>query len=478
MRVVIVGGSAAGLLAALLLARAGHEVIVLERDDLRPAGDVEQAAASAFRAAAPQIVQPHVVLALCRELMLTHLPDLYAGLLEAGVVEASLRSQMAPTLADRSDQPGDERMPLVLSRRATVDWVLRRWAAAEPGVEVRGRIRVTGLLARPGHPPRVVGVRTDTGELAADLVVDAAGRRTPLDGWLCDIGGRPSMLSRAECGVAYISRQYRLRTTDGLPGPPTTRRVAALEQFTVGIWGGDHGSMQLALAPLVADRRFRRANRPDVFAAVLRSVPYYAAWLDVLDPITDVRVMGGLHNTLRRLVVDGRPVVLGLLAVGDTVCTTNPTLARGLSLTLRGVVDLLEALDKHAEDPTAQALAMDAAVDEHIAPFYADQAAIDADRLAALRHAVLGAPPPPVVSAVSSEVSDRVTYAELRSAAPWDPGAFRAYSRLMGALGLPDDIYRDQALAARVREVIAERGGAPPMAQPDTEQLLTALATG
>ena len=57
---------------------------------------------------------------------------------------------------------------------------------------------------------------------------------------------------------------------------------------------------------------------------MLRTIPAYAAWLDVMDPITDVFPMGGLHNTLRRLVVDGSPVATGLLAIGDSVCTTNP----------------------------------------------------------------------------------------------------------------------------------------------------------
>ena len=40
LRIAIVGGSAAGLFAALLLARAGHDAVVLERDSLGPAPDV------------------------------------------------------------------------------------------------------------------------------------------------------------------------------------------------------------------------------------------------------------------------------------------------------------------------------------------------------------------------------------------------------------------------------------------------------
>ena len=37
-----------------------------------------------------------------------------------------------------------------MTRRSTVDWVLQRAAAAEPRVEVRGGVKVTGLLAVAG----------------------------------------------------------------------------------------------------------------------------------------------------------------------------------------------------------------------------------------------------------------------------------------------------------------------------------------
>jgi 2-polyprenyl-6-methoxyphenol hydroxylase-like FAD-dependent oxidoreductase len=470
MRVIVIGGSAAGLTVALLLARAGHAVVILERENLAPAADVESAAAAAARATAPQIVQPHGLFATCREILRERLPDVYKALLDAGVAEAALVTQMPPSMVDREPLPGDDRLPLLMTRRATLDWVLGRTATREPGVEVRYGVRVTGLMADPGAPPRVRGVRTDRGDLTADLVVDAAGRRTPLDRWLTAIGAGRSDLSAAECGVAYYSRQYRL-CSQALPGPAATRVVAGLDEFTVGIWGGDNATMQLALAPLAADRRFTAARDPDVFAAVLRTVPLYAAWLDVLEPITDVAVMGGLHNTLRRLVVDGHPVVLGLHAVGDSVCTTNPTFGRGLSMVMRAAADLADTLAAHGEDPHAQALDMDRAIGEHLAPWYADQAATDLARLTMLRHTVLGAPAP----APPAPDPDRITFGELRSAAQIDPVAFRAVYRIMGMVGSPSDTYHDPALVARTRAVLAD-GNPPSMRQPTRDELEIALS--
>jgi 2-polyprenyl-6-methoxyphenol hydroxylase-like FAD-dependent oxidoreductase len=472
LKIAIVGGGGAGLFAALLLARAGHEIVVLERDRLAAAPHVESAAASAFRPTAPQIVQPHIVMARCRELLLQRLPDVYAGLLAAGVAEAPLATQMPASLPGAVAWPGDERLTSLMTRRSTVDWVLQRTALAEPGLTLRYGVRVTGLLARTGRPPHVTGVRTGQGDIAADLVVDASGRRSPVDRWLGQIGARATATWWTECGVAYFSRHYRLRPGTRPPGLPTTRIVAGLDEFTVGIWGGDNGTMQMAVVPLATDRRFLTVKYPEVFTSVLRTVPVYAAWLDVLDPISGVFPMAGLHNTLRRLVVDGVPVATGLHAVGDTVCTTNPTLGRGLSLALSCAVDLADVIGQHDENWTAQALALDGLVAAHVVPFYEDQAAIDYARLTMLRHAVSGGPPPERPAAMPS----RVTYAQLRSAALFDPAAFRAFWKIMGMVCPPAEIYTDPRVVACTQEVLRERGGGPPVAQPTREQLLAALA--
>jgi 2-polyprenyl-6-methoxyphenol hydroxylase-like FAD-dependent oxidoreductase len=141
MRIMVVGGSAAGQFTALLLARAGHEVVLLDRDPIEPASDIEAAAASAFRPAAPQFVQPHVVLPRCRLLLRQALPDVYDALLAAGAGEATLASAMPPTLSDRAGRLGDDEYTSVASRRSTLDWVLRRAVVDQSGIQAQGRAR-------------------------------------------------------------------------------------------------------------------------------------------------------------------------------------------------------------------------------------------------------------------------------------------------------------------------------------------------
>jgi 2-polyprenyl-6-methoxyphenol hydroxylase-like FAD-dependent oxidoreductase len=252
---------------------------------------------------------------------------------------------MPPSLTDKGTRPGDERLTLLMTRRSTLDWILRRALAEENRIQVRYGTRATGLNSEAGQVPHVTGVRTDQGDVSADLVIDASGYRSRIDGWLADIGTRQPKVQRAECGIAYFSRHYRVRHQARAPGPPTTRMLLALDEFTVGIWGCDTGTMQIAIGPLAVNQRFKSVRDPEIFNSVLRTVPAFSAWLDVLDPVSDVFTMGSVLNTLRRLVVDGLPVATGLHAVGDSVCTTNPTLGRGLPLALCGAIHLRDLIE-------------------------------------------------------------------------------------------------------------------------------------
>ena len=469
MRVAVVGGSLAGQVTALLLARDGHEVVVIDRDDLAAAPDVETAAATAFRPGAPQIVQLHAIRPLGRNLVRERLPDVYDGWMRAGVVEYTVAQQMPPTVPDRSSRPGDEELTILLFRRATLDWVLRKAVATEPGITLRPGVRVTGLTATAAEIPRVTGVSTDQGDLAADLVIDASGRRSHLDQWLEAIGARRTHVVAAECGVAYYTRYYRLRPGATLPGSPIQQLMLPLRRFMVAQFGCDHDVMGLCLVPLTEDREFKAVRHPTTFTAVARTLPEVAAWLDVIDPMSDIYPMGDLHNTLRRLVVDGAPVAHGVLTVGDSTCTTNPTFARGIGFAVQAATQLADAVAEYPTDELAKV--MDEVTSTHIAPWFADQAATDAARLASLRSVLHGTPAPP-----SQDDPGRIDLASLRWASGFDADLFRVQTRLLGMFRSTDEVLGDPAVIARVREILATVGPRP-LPEPSEAELAAALET-
>jgi 2-polyprenyl-6-methoxyphenol hydroxylase-like FAD-dependent oxidoreductase len=235
------------------------------------------------------------------------------------------------------------------------------------------------------------------------------------------------------------------------------------------LFGADNDVVSLALCPLTEDTPMRALRDPEVHTAVAATVPPVARWLAVADPISEVFVMGGLHNTLRRLIVDDRPVALRLHAVGDAVCTTNPTLGRGVTLALQGAADLRAAIADFV-DPVGQALAMDGAITEHLKPWYADQAAADSARLVAMRSALRGDPPTPL-----PDIALGVTPEHVMAAAMVDAEVFRAFSSLIGMLRTPAEVYGSKLVQDQVRATFASGAVPPPPPQITRPELLAAL---
>ena len=87
MRIVVIGCGVAGMGASLLLGRAGHDVILIDRDPQALEDHPDVTFEAAARATVPQFKQPHNFLGLGRQLLRDHLPDVYRTLLEVGAGE-------------------------------------------------------------------------------------------------------------------------------------------------------------------------------------------------------------------------------------------------------------------------------------------------------------------------------------------------------------------------------------------------------
>src|SRR5262245_25575265 len=188
MTIVMVGGGICGLGAALLLARDGHEVTVLERDPDPPPDSPERAWDVWTRKGVAQFRQPHNFMPGLRLLLEAELPNLQDALSRAGAGRFDLLNPLPPFFTDRSPRPIDDKLWTLTARRPAGEWVFADAAAREARVTIRRGVQVGGLLA--GTPaiagtPHVAGVRTEAGEeIRADLVVDVTGRHSRRPGWL------------------------------------------------------------------------------------------------------------------------------------------------------------------------------------------------------------------------------------------------------------------------------------------------------
>lgn len=364
-QVVVIGGSIAGLGAGLGLARRGHSVTIIERDPEPSTTDPEEAFRSWERRGVPQSRQPHGFLARARNLLTTYAPDVVDRMLAAGVEDWNVIELVPPEL----QEPGDELFAGLLARRIPFELALRQAAQAEPRLELRSGTAVTGLLFADSAntaAPTVTGVRLEDGtELAADVVLDAGGRRSPVPGWLAERGVEiPQDVQ--DCEMHYFGKYYRLR--DGVD--VDARQIVGVNgDLGYAIYGGFAGDDR-TLAWFIGTPRweddFRVLRHNAAWDALAGDITRMAPWVDgtTTEPITDVQFMTGHQNTLRRYVDNGRPLVSGLLPIGDALCTTNPAFGWGSSLALTYAFAAVDAIENHP-DPVARAVAYhDAVIDE------------------------------------------------------------------------------------------------------------------
>ena len=459
--IVVIGGGIAGLSSAMLLARDGHHVTLLERDPAPPPEPTE-AWAEWERRGVNQFRLPHYFLARFREVAERELPDLLSALDAAGALRIN-SIELAPAEFTGGRRDGDERFAQITGRRPVVEATFARLAAEEPGVEIRRGVAVRGLAAAEptnGDVPHVVGVVTDTGDrIDADLVVDAGGRRSALPDWLEAIGARRPVEEADDCGFVYYGRHFR--SADGTLPPMFGPPLQPYDSVTWLTLPADNGTWSVTLIASAKDAVMRRARDVDTWERIVRAYPLIAHWVDA-EPITGVDVIAKIEDRVRHFTVDGEPVATGVAAVGDSWACTNPSVGRGASFALLHAVclrDVLRAVG--TEDSDALARKWNEATETELGPWVSDTLDFDRHRLAEVDAQIAGVP---------YETDDPAWKlgSALRAGAAGDPDLLRAYVSVASVLARGVDVFAQPGILDKVLAL----GEPEPPPGPTREELL------
>jgi 2-polyprenyl-6-methoxyphenol hydroxylase-like FAD-dependent oxidoreductase len=312
--VIVVGGRCAGSPLAMMLARAGLRVCILDR--------------ASFPSDTPSShgIQPSGVKVLGRLGLLDRLLAVAEPIENAVLAFDEIRIEI----------PRYDRIvgaPMLNVRRLTLDAILLE-AAAAAGAEVRTGTNVNALLESGG---RVVGVKTAGGPLRASLVVGADGARSTV----------ARLAGAREYARTPAQRVFAWGYFEGVDAERT-------------LWLGQQGEhaflasatdagLFMAAAVLPLDRREDlRGDRDRHYADSIAGWPELRERLGGAGRIGPVRTMSRFHGFFRESAGPGWALV------GDAGHFKDPTPGQGISDALRQAVALAKAIERAlggSEDP-------------------------------------------------------------------------------------------------------------------------------
>ncbi|MDA1073425.1 MAG: FAD-dependent oxidoreductase [Proteobacteria bacterium] len=375
--ICIVGSGICGMCTAISLAPSGHTITLLERDAPPPDGDADQAFFEWIRLGAVQFRHPHAFLGLMCNLIRDNYPDLMQEFFNAGARPVWFSEMLTPQMkAKYKPQPDDEKLWVLLCRRATIETVLRRYVERLANVTIVNQTTVTGLMAEVVDSQVVVnGVHTRKDGAAmtkrADLIIDASGRGSKFPRWFADLGV-PIREEKEDAQIVYYTKHFKLKP--GQAEPPRGERPAAgdLGYLKFGVFPGDNGHFSVILCLPSDEEDLKAAVRDtDKFDQICSQIPGVAQWTnpDRAEATTRPFGIADIAAVWRHYVEDGKPKTVNFFAVGDASMRTNPLYGRGCSTGVMHAQILAQIVDSDmaAND---QALAFDVQTLDQLRPIY------------------------------------------------------------------------------------------------------------
>ena len=306
VRCCVAGGGPAGMMLGMLLARAGVDVLVLEKhaDFLRD-----------FRG---DTIHPST-LEVMHELGL--LPDLLRlPHAEARQISAHIGDRDLP-VADFTHLPTRCRFLVFMPQWDFLDF-LAEHAGRYPQFRLRMRAEVTELTEDSG---RITGVRATTPEglleVRADLVVGADGRHSRTRA--------AAGLEVREFGAPMDVLWFRLSRRESDPAEPMGRIFPG--GLLVMIDRGDYWQCGLVI-PKGAHERVRERGLPAFRDQVARLAPFAGDRVDELRDWENIKLLSVQVDRLCRWF---RP---GLLCIGDAAHAMSPVGGVGINLAIQDAV--------------------------------------------------------------------------------------------------------------------------------------------
>jgi flavin-dependent dehydrogenase len=317
--VVVVGGRVAGASTALLLARAGHRVLVVDR--VRFPSDT----------LSTHLVWPAGVIQLRRWGLLEAIAD-------AGTPALStIRNDVDGVAFEIAVWPESGVGAVYAPRRTVLDPIILH-AAEQAGADVLEGVTVDGL-ARDGTG-RVAGVvgHGDDGRplhVGARVVVGA-------DGWR-------SRVARETGAIAYDqqvpSNAIHYAYWSGLDDRGVEFWYRSTNGLMAGVFPTNDGACVYVNCRADRSPELRRDLDANYLRFIDESAPDLATRLSAASRTSPVRGTPGLPGFLRR------PYGPGWMLVGDAGCTADPASAHGITAALRDAELAAIAIDAGARDP-------------------------------------------------------------------------------------------------------------------------------